>query len=207
MTSLQAIGRGLNLLFSTMIRLWNLRRRLRMELNSYGLATATSSSPKTTSGCRESILTRGVTSSACSRQVAYIPISSKRILRLKSTPGKQRHRSADLRPFRGLAHFRERWIPRFRYRRQEQYVQRTWFSLIVSLTQTIVERKPVYYGPIISKINRIEATLREVNEAANSVLLPSLPAGIKTAEVIERGSGKPPLRVLCLGKIRFLPTL
>ena len=86
-------------------------------------------------------------------------------------------------------------------------MRRTWFSLIVILTQTIVERKPVYYGPIISKINRIEATLREVNEAANSVLLPSLPAGIKTAEVIERGSGKPPLRVLCLGKIRFLPTL
>ena len=44
--------------------------------------------------------------------------------------------------------------------------------------------------------------MREANIVAHSAFQPELPAAIKTAEIIEKGSGEPPLRVLCLGMLR-----
>ena len=45
--------------------------------------------------------------------------------------------------------------------------------------------------------------MREANAAAQSAFQPELPMGIRTAELIEKGSGEPPLRVLCLGTSYF----
>ncbi|KAL1614869.1 hypothetical protein SLS54_009423 [Diplodia seriata] len=74
---------------------------------------------------------------------------------------------------------------------------------------SLLERKPVHYGPIVSKLNKIDETLREVNQVTNSAFLPSLPNGIDTAQLIEKGANERPLRVLSFdgGGVRGLSSL
>ncbi|KKY28473.1 putative protein kinase subdomain-containing protein [Diplodia seriata] len=77
------------------------------------------------------------------------------------------------------------------------------------MVQVTVERKPIHYGAIVSKLNKIDETLREFNQVTNSAFLPSLPNGIDTAQLIEKGANERPLRVLSFdgGGVRGLSSL
>ncbi|KAL0258036.1 hypothetical protein SLS55_007207 [Diplodia seriata] len=81
--------------------------------------------------------------------------------------------------------------------------------LAVDIGDESFERKSVHYGPIVSKLNKIDETLREVNQVTNSAFLPSLPNGIDTAQLIEKGANERSLRVLSLdgGGVRGLSSL
>ncbi|KAL1629248.1 hypothetical protein SLS56_005471 [Neofusicoccum ribis] len=81
--------------------------------------------------------------------------------------------------------------------------------LAIDIGDEIVKRKSVHYDQIVPKINRIDETLRQVNEITQPAFQCSLPIGFYTAGVIEKGGDKPPLRVLSFdgGGVRGLSSL